>query len=217
MNIAILGAQNSGTRWISGLFARHPEVSKVQHCSIPAGNDCCAKPFIDGVMTADAFVLVTRDASCVRMSLHKEARFENWKKYVEQPETSGEEIIERGTDYHYVYNPTDVISNYQLAIADLMEKFIIPNKTPHAFVSYETLIQFKRYYLYDVLSKFKLDPDSYPWDDKSDQPFLGYDPSNGNDPYFVGSRPEHNFCSAAPMDGNKQFMNPAMNGSPLKK
>jgi len=184
--IIVFGAQNSGTRWICNLISNHPDSGKnVDHASIPQGDG--APAFLDDPNSVwDTYLIVVRDANCVRASL-KAKNPPNWKKYIE----SGTKVYD-----------TDIVKNFQLAIQDLIENKLIPLNINYVFVSYETMMQFKESYLTQILTQIDLDPKKYPWDLEGRTPFTGLDPSNGKDKYFA----DREYCEQIPIDGNRKYI-----------
>lgn len=63
----VIGLESSGTKWVTGILASHPDIESI-HSSFPSdgGED---RAYLDAPETLDAIVVVCRDQSCHRRSV----------------------------------------------------------------------------------------------------------------------------------------------------
>lgn len=161
IEVLVLGAEHSGTRYVCGLFELHPSVSKVYHTSFPAGgklngidytlNNIGNKIDFDTVK----IVWVCRDRSCNLASIESYSSFANNKERIIN------EITTMG-----LYNG-HVIDSLNAVIEDFIIKTGF-NLNNLAIVSYESLMTIKKMTLVQTFNILGLDIENYEYDMNKD-------------------------------------------------
>lgn len=130
MTINVVGLECSGTKWLRDIVALHPDVTEVRHYSFPCGEG--EKRGYPEMLAADLNVIVTRDKTCQELS-----------------------VVNNGYNDGQQQGKFRPMENMNALIQALKNQ---DPKTRHIFVSYETLLVWRQWYLDWVFELMGLTP-----------------------------------------------------------
>lgn len=154
MKISVVGCESSGTRWVYHNVILHPQVSHINHWSIPWRDENPVFRIINE--NIDALILTVRDQSCTKKSMLKGS---GWRSLLNNNKLHPDD------DKYKVFSK-DPIENWKYSANYLINEAKQKN-IMIKIISYESLIQFRKFILYNLFKDLNLDPDKYEFYDKN--------------------------------------------------